>query len=76
MELLKRLYISAQIRMRNFAEEFKGDEKGVSSIIATVILILIVLLLVSVFWKNLQDWFTNKLWNNVTNSTLPTVESK
>lgn len=75
MELLNRLYISAQIRMRNFAEEFKGDEKGVSSIIATVLLILIVLLLVSVFWKKLQDFF-NKLWNNVTSTTLPTVESK
>ena len=75
MELLNRLYISAQIRMRNFAEEFKGDEKGVSSIIATVLLILIVLLLVSVFWKNLQNWF-NTLWKNVTSTTLPTVESK
>ncbi len=51
--------------------DLKNDEHGVSSIVAAVLLILIVLLLVSIFWTNLKEWFTNTLWGRVTGSSLP-----
>ena len=49
LNTLDRFYIGAKIRMAEFADQFKKDETGVSSIVATVLLILIVVLLAAVF---------------------------
>ena len=35
LKTLDRFYIGAKIRMANFADQFKKDETGVSSIVAT-----------------------------------------
>ena len=60
-EKLDYLYLSAQNRIRNFFNELKNDESGVSSIVATVLLILIVVMLAALFWDKIQEWF-NKMW--------------
>lgn len=65
LNTLDKLYIGAKIRMNNFVDEFKKDQTGVSSIVATVLLILIVVLLVSIFWGKLQEWF-DYLWGIIT----------
>lgn len=36
LKTLDRFYIGAKIRMANFADQFKKDETGVSSIVATI----------------------------------------
>lgn len=59
MNLLNRLYVGTMLRINNFVEEFKNDEKGVSSIVATVLLILIVVLLAAIFWESIQTWFSD-----------------
>lgn len=57
-------YIGAKIRMANFADQFKKDETGVSSIVATVLLILIVVLLAALFWDKISQWF-NDTWEKI-----------
>lgn len=71
LNTLDKLYIGAKIRMNNFVDEFKKDQTGVSSIVATVLLILIVVLLISIFWKSLKDWF-GVLWEKIIGTELPT----
>lgn len=71
LNTLDRFYIGAKIRMNNFVDQFKKDQTGVSSIVATVLLILIVVLLVSIFWKYLKGWF-EELWKKITDVELPT----
>lgn len=61
---LDRLYIGAQIRMRNFIENFKNDESGVSNFVATVLLILMVVLIGAAVWAFLKGYF-NKLFQNI-----------
>ena len=61
---LDRFYIGAKIRMANFADQFKKDETGVSSIVATVLLILIVVLLAALFWDKISQWF-NDTWEKI-----------
>ena len=72
LNTLDKLYIGAKIRMNNFVDEFKKDQTGVSSIVATVLLILIVVLLISMFWKYLSKWFL-ELWKKITDVELPTT---
>ena len=60
-EKLDYLYLNAQNRIRNFFNELKNDESGVSSIVATVLLILIVVMLAALFWDKIQEWFNN-MW--------------
>lgn len=64
LKTMDNLYIGARIRMTKFVEQFKKDEAGVSSIVATVLLILIVVLLAAVFWKNISKWF-NGTWETI-----------
>lgn len=64
LKTLDRFYIGAKIRMANFADQFKKDETGVSSIVATVLLILIVVLLASLFWDKISQWF-NDTWEKI-----------
>ena len=64
LKTLDRFYIGAKIRMANFADQFKKDETGVSSIVATVLLILIVVLLAALFWDKISQWF-NDTWDNL-----------
>lgn len=63
-EKLDCLYLSAQTRIRNFFNELKNDESGVSSIVATVLLILIVVMLAALFWDKIQEWFTT-MWEKI-----------
>lgn len=65
LKTMDNLYIGARIRMAKFAEQFKKDEAGVSSIVATVLLILIVVLLAAIFWENISSWFTTT-WEKIT----------
>lgn len=64
LKTLDRFYIGAKIRMANFADQFKRDETGVSSIVATVLLILIVVLLAALFWDKISQWF-NDTWEKI-----------
>ena len=64
LKTLDRFYIDAKIRMANFADQFKKDETGVSSIVATVLLILIVVLLAALFWDKISQWF-NDTWEKI-----------
>ena len=64
LKTLDRFYIGAKIRMANFADQFKKDETGVSSIVATVLLILIVVLLAALFWDKISQWL-NDTWEKI-----------
>ena len=64
LKTLDRFYIGAKIRMANFADQFKKDETGVSSIVATVLPILIVVLLAALFWDKISQWF-NDTWEKI-----------
>ena len=64
LKTLDRFYIGAKIRMANFADQFKKDETGVSSIVATVLLILIVVLLAALFWDKISQRF-NDTWEKI-----------
>ena len=64
LKTLDRFYIGAKIRMANFADQFKKDETGVSSIVATVLLILIVVLLAALFGDKISQWF-NDTWEKI-----------
>ena len=64
LKTLDRFYIGAKIRMANFADQFKKDETGVSTIVATVLLILIVVLLAALFWDKISQWF-NDTWEKI-----------
>ena len=64
LKTLDRFYIGAKICMANFADQFKKDETGVSSIVATVLLILIVVLLAALFWDKISQWF-NDTWEKI-----------
>ena len=46
-------------------EQFKNDEMGVSSIVATIILILIVVILAALFFNSIKEWLGN-LWRAIT----------
>lgn len=63
-EKLDYLYLSAQTRIRNFFNDLKNDESGVSSIVATVLLILIVVMLAAIFWDKIQEWFET-MWAKI-----------
>lgn len=65
LDFLDSLYIGAAIRTRMFIDSFKKDERGVSSIVATVLLILIVVCLAAIFWNSISSWFTD-MWSKIT----------
>jgi Flp pilus assembly pilin Flp len=59
MELLDRLYISAQSRLwraKDKVKEFMDSQDGVSNVVATIIILLIVVLLIGVFWDRLKTF--------------------
>ena len=72
IELLDQSYLAFQIWMQKQKEvageqwkQFKNDESGVSSIVATVILILIVVLLAVIFWNSIKT-FLAQLFDRIT----------
>jgi len=67
LDTLDRLYIGAQIRKRNFIENFKNDESGVSNFVATVLLILMVVLIGGAVWGFLSGYFTDMFQRIKTN---------
>ncbi|MCM1543536.1 MAG: hypothetical protein NC121_20105, partial [Blautia sp.] len=67
---LDRLYIGAQIRKRNFLENFEKDESGVSTFVATVLLILMVVLIGGAVWGFLSGYFT-ELFNKLKLGSTP-----
>ncbi|MCM1467081.1 MAG: hypothetical protein NC086_02955 [Alistipes sp.] len=66
MEILDDLFWKAKLRFLCFVNDFKKDEMGVSSIVATILLILVVVLLVAMFWKYISQWLTD-MWEKITN---------
>ncbi len=64
LDFLDNLYIGAAIRTQMFIDSFKKDERGVSSIVATVLLILIVVLLAALFWGKISEWFSTT-WEKI-----------
>ena len=65
---LDRLYIGAQIRKRNFIENFKNDESGVSNFVSTVLLILMVVLIGGAVWGFLSGYFES-LFKSITSGS-------
>ncbi|MCM1240859.1 MAG: hypothetical protein NC331_16005 [Lachnospiraceae bacterium] len=63
------LYIGAQIRKRNFLENFEKDESGVSTFVATVLLILMVVLIGGAVWGFLSGYFT-ELFEKIKNGSV------
>lgn len=61
-------YVGAKIKVRNFIDDIRSDEMGVSSIVATVLLILIVVLLAAVFWNTIKEWL-GTLFSQITGGT-------
>lgn len=64
LNALDSFIICTKFRMKNFMEDFKRDEMGVSAFVATILLILIVVLLCAVFWDNISKWFT-ETWEKI-----------
>ncbi len=60
LNALDSFIICTRFRVKNFIEDFRKDEMGVSPLVATVLILLITVLLCAVFWKAIQNW-----WNDV-----------
>lgn len=65
LNALDSFIICTKFRMKNFIEDFKKDEMGVSAIVATILLILIVVLLAALFWDKISTWFES-MWTRIT----------
>ena len=52
---------------KNQWDQFKNDEAGVSSIVATIILILIVVLLAVIFWNSIKSFLAG-LFKRITDT--------
>lgn len=57
-----------KFKVKNFIEDFRKEEMGVSSFVATILLILIVVLLCALFWTKISEWFTNT-WDKIVGSS-------
>ena len=51
--------IKLQTKMRNFAEDFKKEERGASDIVAILLIILVVVAIAFVFKKQLGNLVNN-----------------
>ncbi|MCD7807506.1 MAG: hypothetical protein LUH19_09260 [Lachnospiraceae bacterium] len=68
MNFLDNMLIAIACRVNLWVEEFKSDEHGVATFVATIILILIVVLLAVLFWSYIKEWF-NSIWERITSGT-------
>lgn len=59
MNLLDRLYVLVISKIMAFKAEFESDERGVSSVVATVLLIVIVVALAAILWAWLKGYFND-----------------
>lgn len=60
--------IKLQTKMRNFAEDFKKEERGASDIVAILLIILVVVAIAFVFKKQLGN-LVNNVFNKVGENT-------
>lgn len=60
--------IKLQTKMRNFAEDFKKEERGASDIVAILLIILVVVAIAFVFKEQLGKLVTN-VFNKVNENT-------
>lgn len=63
-DALNTMYIGTKIRIARRIDDFKENESGVSSIVATVLLILVVVLLAAAFWEHISEWF-EETWDTI-----------
>lgn len=49
IDKLSSLWIGAQLRMRNFWEDFKTEEKGAAEIVAIILVVVVIIALVAIF---------------------------
>ena len=56
--------IKLQTKMRNFAEDFKKEERGASDIVAILLIILVVVAIAFVFKEQLKQ-LVEKVFNSV-----------
>lgn len=63
-DALNTMYIGTKIRIARRIDDFKENESGVSSIVATVLLILVVVLLAAAFWEYIDEWF-EETWDTI-----------
>ncbi len=64
-DALDSFIICTRFKVKNFIEDFRKEEMGVSAFVATILLILIVVLLCAMFWTNISEWF-NSTWGKIT----------
>lgn len=60
--------IKLQTKMRNFAEDFKKEERGASDIVAILLIILVVVAIAFVFKDQLGN-LVNNVFNKVNENT-------
>ncbi|MBD5552395.1 MAG: hypothetical protein HDQ96_14695 [Lachnospiraceae bacterium] len=68
LNALDSFIICTKFKMKNFIEELKKEELGVSAFVATILLILIVVLLSALFWNKISEWF-NTTWEKIMGSS-------
>lgn len=71
---LMELLLGAQIRMRNFWEDFKTEEKGAAEIVA-IILIIVIIIAVAVIFRTQIEGIVNDVFSSAdtfVSDTLPT----
>lgn len=68
LNALDSFIICTRFKMKNFVEDFKKGEMGVSAFVATILLILIVVLLCALFWDKISEWF-NTTWEKIMGSS-------
>lgn len=56
---LMKAWIGAQIRVHNFWENFKSEEKGAAEIVAIILVIVIVIALVAIFKDRIKAVIEN-----------------
>lgn len=68
LRALDSFIICTRFKMKNFIEDFRKEEMGVSAFVATVLILLITVLLCAVFWKSIQKW-----WNDIADKIFDTA---
>lgn len=58
-EVLLKAWIGAQIRWRNFWEDFKTEEKGAVEIITMILIIVVVIAVVAIFKDRIVEVIKN-----------------
>lgn len=64
--------LTAYLAAKNFMQEFKKDERGLSGVVVAVLLILVAVLAIVLIWGFLSGWL-EELWDQIT-SEAGTIE--